>query len=171
LNIYLCGMIGSGKTTLGKRIAVELGREFYDLDQEMDRNLGYSFHRLVQESGWLAFRELEYSLCKRFARLTEAVVALGGGTVRYEWNLDALRGTGLFILLHASLETLASRVRGADRPRVNPGTSLEEDLRRIWESSGERYLGCAQLVYLTDHKTQDEAVREIKKWVLDRLGS
>ncbi len=169
MNVYLCGMIGSGKTTLGRRLARELGRDFFDLDEEMDRALGYSFHRLVREKGWLAFRELEYSICKRFAGLQEAVIALGGGTVRYEWNLDVLRGTGLFILLYASLETLASRVRLADRPRVNPGASLEEDLKSIWESSGEKYLGCAQLVYRTDDKSLEESVEDLRNWTLRHL--
>lgn len=170
MNVYLCGMIGSGKTTLGRRLARELGRDFFDLDEEMDRALGYSFHRLVREKGWLAFRELEYSICKRFASISGAVIALGGGTVRYEWNLDVLRGTGLFILLHASLETLASRVRRADRPRVNPGASLEEDLKSIWDNFAEKYLGCAQMVYRTDENSLEESVEELKDWILRQPG-
>ncbi len=170
MNVYLCGMIGSGKTTLGRLLARELGRAFFDLDEEMDKALGYSFHRLVQEKGWLAFRELEYSICKRFAGMSQAVIALGGGTVRYEWNMDVLRGTGLFILLHASLETLAARVRLADRPRVNPGTSLEEDLRSIWGAASGKYLGCAQLVYETDQKEPQDSARDLAKWIRGQLG-
>lgn len=169
MNVYLCGMIGSGKTTLGRLLARDMGRNFFDLDEEMDRLLGHSFHKLVQEKGWLAFRELEYSICKRFATMQGAVIALGGGTVRYEWNLDVLKGTGLFILLHASLETLASRVRLADRPRVNPGSSLEEDLRSIWEAASEKYLGCAQLVYRTDQKSPEESLRDLKEWIRNHL--
>lgn len=171
MNVYLCGMIGSGKTTLGRLLAQDLGRDFFDLDEEMDKTLGYSFHRLVQEKGWLAFRELEYSICKRFASMQGAVIALGGGTVRYEWNMDVLRSTGLFILLHASLETLASRVKLADRPRVNPGTSLEEDLRSIWEAASEKYLGCAHLVYRTDQKSIEESVKDLGEWIRAHLGT
>lgn len=150
MNVYLAGMIGSGKTALGERLAARLGRCFLDLDREMDRELGRSFHELVREQGWLPFRELEYQLCKRFARLSDAVCALGGGTVRYEWNVDVLRGTGLVVLLEADLAVLAERVRGADRPRVNPGTSLEEDLARIWAAAAERYRSAADLSYRTD---------------------
>ena len=136
-NIYLCGMIGSGKTTIGRRLAEELEWPFIDLDREMDRVLGYSFHRLVQEKGWVAFRELEYSICKRFARHEKCLICLGGGTVRYEWNMDVLRGTGFFILLTASLDELVRRVRNAERPRVTAGTTLVEDLRTILEQSEE----------------------------------
>ncbi len=143
-------MIGSGKTAIGERLAARLGRDFHDLDREMDRALGYSFHRLVQERGWLAFRELEYDICKRFAGMPGIVAALGGGTPRYAWNHDVLRGTGITILLEANQKTLADRVRQADRPRVNPGASLEEDLERIWSTAGHLYRQAADIVYRTD---------------------
>ena len=150
LNVYLCGMIGSGKTAIGERLAARLGRTFYDLDREMDRELGYSFHRLVREQGWLAFRELEYDICRRFAGTAGIVAALGGGTPRYAWNRDVLRRTGITILLDADQKTLADRVRQADRPRVNPGVSLEEDLERIWSTAGHLYRQAADIVYRTD---------------------
>jgi shikimate kinase len=157
VNVYLCGLIGSGKTAIGERLAAKLGRSFYDLDREMDRELGYSFHRLVQEQGWLKFREIEYDICKRFAGLHEAVVALGGGTPRYAWNRDVLHGTGITILLEADLDVLAERVRRADRPRVNPDASLEEDLQRIWTTAGHLYRQAADLVYRTDAGKDIEA--------------
>lgn len=150
MNVYLAGMIGSGKTTLGQRLAERLGRAFHDLDRAMDAELGRSFHDLVREQGWVPFRELEYRLCKRFAGLAEVVCALGGGTVRYEWNRDVLRGTGVVVLLEADLATLAARVREADRPRVTPGTTLEEDLARIWRDAGAAYRAAADVVYRTD---------------------
>ena len=155
-------MIGSGKTTIGSRLARDLSLPFYDLDREMDLRLGFSFHRLVQEKGWVAFRELEYSICKEFAARNRSLVCLGGGTVRYQWNMDMLRGTGLIILLTASLEELARRVRAADRPRVNLGTSLEEDLEKIWSESADKYRQAADWVYSTENKTVDEAVEELK---------
>jgi shikimate kinase len=164
LNVYLCGMIGSGKTVIGERLAARLDRPFYDLDREMDRELGYSFHRLVQEQGWLKFREIEYGICKRFAGMTRVVAALGGGTVRYAWNTDILRGTGVIILLEADLRILAERVRQADRPRVNPDASLEGDLERIWSTSGHLYRQAADVIYHTD------AGKDVEAEVSDLLG-
>ncbi len=161
-NIYLCGMIGSGKTTIGRRLAEALEWPFCDLDREMDQILGYSFHRLVQEKGWVAFRELEYSICKRLARREKSLICLGGGTVRYEWNLDVLRGTGFFVLLTASLDELVRRVRKEQRPRVNVGATLEEDLGTIWEQSAEKYLRAADVVVDTDGKTIEAVLAELQ---------
>ena len=172
LNIYLCGMIGSGKTAIGTRLAEKLGRPFYDLDREMDNDLGYSFHRLVQEQGWLKFREIEYDLCRRFSRMKNVVVALGGGTVRYAWNVDILRGTGVTVLLEADFKTLADRVRMADRPRVNSGVSLEEDLETIWSTTGHLYRQAADLVYRTDAEQDiDTEVADLLNLLAQRLGS
>jgi len=162
MNIYFCGMIGSGKTAVGELMARQLGWAFSDLDREMDREIGRSFHELVREQGWLAFRELEYKICKHFSKMDRAVIALGGGTVRYEWNTDILRGTGIMILLESNLPTLAERVRRADRPRVNPGVSLEEDLQRIWSSASHLYRQCADIIYPTDlGKPVSQEVQEI----------
>jgi shikimate kinase len=167
LKIYLCGMIGSGKTTIGQRLAHDLELDFYDLDQEMNRILGHSFHKLVAEEGWEAFRELEYSICKRFAGLDNSIICLGGGTVRYEWNKDVLKGSGLLILLTAALEELTRRVKLADRPRVNIGTSVEEDIRLIWQKSKDKYYAAADLVYATNQKSIAEEVRELKQLAMD----
>lgn len=168
-NLYLCGMIGTGKTTVGELLAGRLGRPFYDLDREMDRELGYSFHRLVREKGWVAFRELEYAICKRFARMRGAVVALGGGTVRYAWNMDVLRGTGRIVLLTASLAELARRVRAADRPRVNPGASLEEDLAAIWTESAGKYREAADVVIATDGRSAEAVASELTALAVDYM--
>ena len=161
MNVYFCGMIGSGKTTLGVRLAQELGLPFLDLDREMDRILGYSFHRLVQEQGWVAFRELEYSICKDFATRNNSILCLGGGTVRYEWNMDALRGSGVVILLEASVEELIRRVSLADRPRVNPGTTIREDIVSLWNTSKDKYYHAADLVYRTDERPLEDEIAEL----------
>ena len=167
MNIYFCGMIGSGKTTIGKGLAKVLQLDFYDLDQEMNRILGHSFHKLVEDKGWVAFRELEYSICKGFAQLKNSIICLGGGTVRYEWNMDVLKGTGLIILLTASTEELIRRVKPADRPRVNVGTTLEEDIRKMWQTSKDKYNNAADFVYQTDQKNIEEEILELKQVVLD----
>lgn len=167
MKIYFCGMIGSGKTAIGKPLAAAMDLPFYDLDDQMDKILGYSFHVLVKKQGWLAFRELEYAVCKTFARKKKGIFCLGGGTVRYEWNMDAIRGTGLIILLTAPLEVLIERVKAADRPRVHSNSSLEQDIRLLWEVHRDKYFAAAQIRYRTDRKEIDAEVEEIKEIILE----
>jgi shikimate kinase len=81
--------------------------------------------------------------------------------------MDILKGTGLIILLTASTEELIRRVKPADRPRVNVGATLEDDIRMMWQSSKKKYTDAADIVYQTDQKTIEEEIRELKKMVLD----
>lgn len=170
VNIYFCGLIGSGKTTIGKRLAELFSLPFYDIDQEIDRRVGYSFHKLVQEQGWVPYREIEYAICKdlaKIARTGSAIVGMAGGTVRYEWNRDILKGTGPVILLEASIPELARRVQNANRPRVNPGSpSQEEDLRLLWEKHGHKYLSAADRRYQTEGKQIEQIVQDIAQLIL-----
>lgn len=163
MNIYLSGMIGSGKTTIGIKLAEELDLPFYDLDREMDKILGYSFHKLVGEQGWVPFRELEYSICKKFATYSNSIIALGGGTVRYEWNIDVLSGTGRIILLETPIDELIRRVTISDRPRVNPETTITEDITLMWGTYKDRYYKSADVIFQTDNKSLEREVTELKE--------
>lgn len=167
MNIYLAGLIGAGKTTVGRLLAERLGWIYEDLDPGMELEAGKNFREVVAEEGWLGFRVREYRICRRFASLDRAVVALGGGTVRYEWNRDVLRGTGVNVLLAAELDVIADRVRANDRPRVNAGTTLEEDLAQIWGNHKDLYLNWADVVYRTD---QGKSVAEEVEELLEILG-
>ena len=157
MNIYLCGMIGSGKTAIGMEISRRLRWAFFDLDRVMEEEAGKRIHDIVAEETWLGFREREYAICKWFSKMDHSVIALGGGTVRYEWNRDILRGSGPIILLTAKLKVLADRVRKKDRPRVNPGVTLETDLSLLWKSFKHLYYLAADFAYRTD---QDKPIRQ-----------
>jgi shikimate kinase len=157
MNIYFSGLIGVGKTTVGKVLAELLGWQFDDLDVALERTSGKNFRKIVEDEGWLGFRMREYAIIKQFAKMERHVIGLGGGTVRFEWNRDALKGSGVNILLVADIAVLPERLRDNDRPRVNPGVSMEEDLAWMWGKHKDTYLGFADIVYRTD---QGKSIRE-----------
>jgi shikimate kinase len=171
MNIYLAGMIGAGKTTVGRCLARQLAWAFDDLDAAMEIQAGKTFHQVVADEGWLGFRQWEYRICKGFALLDRTVVALGGGTVRFDWNRDVLIGTGVKIVLVCDLDEIANRVRSDDRPRVNPGSTLEQDLESIWSQHAAEYLSFADIVYSTDRgKTPEVEASELVALVSERFG-
>jgi shikimate kinase len=176
MNIYFTGIIGSGKTTIGKAMANRLDWPFDDLDGAIERETGKSIGAVVADEGWERYRLLEYRICKRYIQMEHAIIGLGGGTPRYEWNRDILKGTGIVILLLADLPILFERVRNTrDRPRVNTKTSMEQDLTQIWEGHREVYYNFSQIQYRTDQgksvfEEVDELLAIIKKDFLDILN-
>jgi len=162
MNIYFCGLIGSGKTTIGREVARRLRWPFFDVDQVMEKEAGKRIHDIVAEEGWGSYREKEYNISKRLSRKNHTVVAMAGGTVRYEWNMDALRSTGVIILLNARINTLVQRAIKNDRPRVNPVSNLKADLVLLWKEKRHLYYGAANLLYRTDrNKTVKQEAEEI----------
>ncbi len=161
-NIYLAGLIGSGKSSLGPLLAERTGRRFIDLDDAICAEAGRSLHDLVAAEGWLGFRMREYDLVKQCAGRDDLVLALGGGTPRYAWNMDQLAGSGIIVLLTADLEVLAARASDKERPRVNSNLTQAQDLARIWAEHKDSYLGAADIVYPTDAgKSLDTEAAEI----------
>jgi shikimate kinase len=164
MNIYFCGLIGSGKTTIGREVARRLRWPFFDVDQVMEKEAGKRIHDIVAEEGWVSYREKEYTISKGLSRKNHAVVAMAGGTVRYEWNMDILKGTGVTILLNARINTLVQRAIKNDRPRVNPVSDLKADLILLWKEKRHLYYGAADLLYRTDrNKTVKQEAEEIIK--------
>lgn len=150
MNIYLYGMIGAGKTTIGTLLAKRLNWEFDDLDEAIERLVKKPWRRIAEEDGWLKYREYEYSMCKRWSELDHHVIALGGGTVRFQWNRDILFGTGVRVHLLCRLRVLVERVKLNDRPRVNLGTTTEQDIVAIWRNHRSLYYSFADITYRTD---------------------
>ncbi|MGF1468758.1 MAG: 3-dehydroquinate synthase [Sandaracinaceae bacterium] len=115
--VYLSGMMGTGKSTVGRLVAARLGRPFVDLDAEVEEEAGRPIAAIVARQGEQAFRRLEG---ERVAALVERedapVVALGGGTVAHEESRARLRRSGTLLTLTAPPRVLAARI-GADRAR------------------------------------------------------
>lgn len=166
MNIYLFGMIGTGKTTIGELMAKRLDWAFDDIDTEVERIAGKPWRKVAEDDGWLRYREYEYLSCRRFAEKDRTVVALGGGTVRYQWNRDILSGTGHRVLLIARLRILAERVRQNDRPRVNKGTTMEQDIASIWRTHRALYYSYADITFRTD---RGQSPTEEAEALLNRL--
>ncbi len=126
--VYLVGMPGSGKSTVGRELAGRLGVPFVDLDSEIERREGRTVPEIFQTDGEASFRALEARELVRASGRDPAVVACGGGVVLEPANRIALRNTGTCVFLAVPLEALRARVRPAiDRPLIRH----EGDLDRL----------------------------------------
>ena len=115
--IYLTGFMGSGKSTIGPILANTLGWSFYDLDVVIEQKEGKKISRIFDEKGEEYFRNLEKELLKELALKEDVVLALGGGTITNQENIDFLKKIGMIIYIKISAESAYKRLRfKSDRP-------------------------------------------------------
>jgi shikimate kinase len=127
LNVYLVGMMGSGKSSIGPLLAQQLGYNFIDTDETIERASGRTIPQLFAESGEPGFRAIESQVLGEVAAYTRLVIGTGGGIVTQKSNWSHLQ-QGLVIWLDVPIPVLAHRLRGEMEHR--PILSTEEDLER-----------------------------------------
>ena len=129
-NLFLVGLPGAGKSTLGRQLARRLGKTFIDADAELERKLGVTIATIFEIEGEASFRDREEAALIELAAMTNIVLATGGGVVIRAANRDRLRANGTVVYLHAPPETLRERTRRSrHRPLLNtadPGARLIE---------------------------------------------
>src|SRR5512136_2261829 len=108
-NIYLVGFMGSGKTSVGRRLAELLGWTFVDLDEEIEKRAGQSIPEIFRLRGEKHFRSLEREELERECRGSNTVIALGGGTFCSTENRETITRTGISVWLDAPIELLSAR--------------------------------------------------------------
>jgi shikimate kinase len=113
MRIYLTGFMGSGKSTVGPLLAEQLGYRFLDLDDLIEAEVGKSIETLFTTAGEVAFRDVEARILRQTAHYNPAVIALGGGALTFEHNLQWALAQGLVVYLRASADTLLHRLRPA----------------------------------------------------------
>lgn len=133
-NIALIGFMGTGKTVVGQVLAKKLNKQFIELDRLIEQKAGRAIPEIFQQSGEIAFRELEIEATREVSRGTNSVIACGGGIVLNKINIDRLRESSVIICLTASPETILERVSNKEgqRPLLevdNPALTIHELLR------------------------------------------
>ncbi len=125
--VYLVGMPGSGKSTVGGELAGRLGVPFVDLDAEIERREGRTIAEIFASAGEAAFRALEAKELVRAATRDPSVVACGGGVVLEPANRITLRNTGTCVFLNVPIDVLRERVRPSEeRPLIRHAGDLDE---------------------------------------------
>lgn len=160
-NIYLLGMMGSGKSVTGKALAAMLGYEFTDLDAEIEKKEGRKIARIFEENGEPYFRDVETAVLKEFSAVPNRVFATGGGIVLKDENIEIMKSTGRGIFLETSLSVLWERVRQSkDRPLLNT-PDPKGTLERIMENREYRYTKASDLSVLTDGLSPQQVAKQI----------
>lgn len=164
-NIFLIGLMGAGKSTIGKQLARELGKDFRDSDSEIEKRTGVSIDVIFDIEGEQGFRRRETGMLKELVGERDIVLATGGGAVLAPENRQLLRDNGLIIYLRATAEHLAGRVRmDRRRPLLQSGDKLAK-IRELLTQREPVYQQLADMVIETNNRSIPRVVRQISGMV------
>ena len=162
--IYIIGFMGAGKTSLGRKMAHQLGFSFIDLDRAIEVKVGRTVTSLFDSQGEAYFRKLEAETLKEISQ-PNTVIACGGGTPCFNHNLDYMFDEGLIVYLKMEPGMLLSRLQTNRHKRPLVAALSEEDLVAfVYEKLAEResfYINAHIIFYPMRDKLED-LIRQIQ---------
>jgi len=169
-NLILVGFMGTGKTTVGKKVARSLGFHFVDTDEMIVKAAGKSIPDIFTDEGEEAFRDIETGVLRECATADNQVISTGGGIILREQNRELLRNAGYVIWLQASAKAIISRVsRNQDRPLLaekNPASTV----KKLLNERHEFYESVSDLNIATDDLLIEETVYGVSESARLALG-
>jgi shikimate kinase len=132
--VFIWGMPGSGKTTLGKKLAKELNFEWIDSDNFIELNEGKSINEIFEKEGEVYFRNIEQESLQEFLKLDKVLISCGGGFPVFNDNHKIMLKNGFCIYLKAELGLLNQRIlKNNDKRPLLSGSNEEQNLQKIKE--------------------------------------
>jgi shikimate kinase len=172
--LFLIGYRGTGKTTVARLLAQQLGWRWLDLDQLFEAEAGCSISEFFAREGEPAFRERESSLLQTVADLENVVVATGGGVVIAPANRALLRKLGHVIWLKAEPDAIAARLAGdprtqSQRPALT-NLGVVAEVQKVLTQRAPWYSECAHQAVDTNHRSPEDVAKTIMN-SLARVGA
>ena len=163
--ILLIGMMGCGKSTIGRLLSQRMKRPLIDLDEEIARAAGQSIPEIFAAEGDAGFRVHETEALGRALDADAAVIATGGGIVTREENIRMMREKGIVVWLCRPLEDMIADVRQDTRP--NLAGDKEERMRTLYAQRERLYKAAAHLQF-DNRMPPREAARALEKLLTER---
>jgi shikimate kinase len=158
--LWLVGMMGAGKSTVGALVASSLGVPLTDIDRVVEAEAGSSVEQIFDSEGEPAFRRRE-AKAVAVAAGTIAVVACGGGAVMDGGNTQRMRQTGLVVWLDAPAQVLGERIAGAGGRPLLAGSEVVDRLSAIWAVREPAYAAAAHHRVDTAGRSPEEVAKEV----------
>jgi shikimate kinase len=168
-SLFLVGLMGAGKTTIGQLLARRLSYEFFDSDHVLEQRTGASAATIFEVEGEPSFRTREEAIIDELSLLPSVVLATGGGAVLNAHTRQRLSVRGTVIYLHASAQTSYERVR---RNRERPLLMVDDPLQKLSALYRQRhplYLECAAHVVESHRDRPSQVVQEVITLVSDPI--
>ena len=166
-HLFLIGMMGSGKTTMGRELARLLGAAFVDLDERIVEREGKSIPDIFAQKGDAGFRICETEALREVCARTPRVVATGGGIVTRSENISHMKACGVVVLLDRPLEEMIRDVDAEGRPNLSGGK--ESRMRALYTERNALYRAACDLAFDNSGTPQAAARRLLEQPLLRKI--
>jgi shikimate kinase len=165
-NVYLIGPMGSGKTTIGQRLAERLGLEFLDCDHELEEQTGASVNLIFDVEGEEGFRLRETRMLSALTSREGVLVATGGGAVLSAENRKLLSDSGLVVYLRTSVSQQLQRLRRDKSRPLLQTAGRKEKLAQLAEQRNPFYEELADIEFPAQNRSLDIVARKLSEIIL-----
>jgi shikimate kinase len=162
-NLFLIGLMGAGKTTVGKQLAKQLGKTFYDADHVIEERTGVKVAVIFELEGEAGFRKRETAVIEELTQLDDIVLATGGGAVLLAENRDALQNNGYIIYLRATVNDLWRRMRNDKQRPLLQNVDIRAKLDQLYQQRHPTYTEIANCIVDTGKQPAAVLINQIKK--------
>ncbi len=153
--------MGSGKTTIGRQLALHLGRDFFDSDREIEARTGVDIALIFEIEGEEGFRKREAAMIEELAAKQGVIIATGGGVVLTEGNRRCLSRNGIVFYLKSSAQRLFERTsRDKQRPLLNTD-DRKQTIEMLLKERNPLYEEIADFTIATDSEPVKQVISEI----------
>ena len=161
-NIVLVGPMGSGKTTVGRRLSHELNQVFFDTDHEIINKTGVTIDHIFDIEGEKGFRERESKILENLCQMSNIILATGGGIVILPRNRKILKNSGLVVYLSSSVNQLLKRTaKSKTRPLLENSSDRRKTITELLAARDVYYREVASVVVDTTGKKLHEVINTI----------
>lgn len=170
--VFLIGYMGSGKTTVGKRLATSLSLSFIDLDDFIQNKYRKTISELFAEIGEEEFRKIESRALREVSEIEDVVISTGGGAPCFFDNMKIMNNAGITLYIEAEPEELAARLLASKMVRPLIAGKSEDELIpfiRKHLSQRERYYKNAHIIYHTDNMITKEDINLTVEGIEEQL--
>lgn len=162
-NIFFVGLMGAGKTTIGKLLGKHLGKAFYDTDYEIEKRTGVKISTIFELEGEAGFRKRETAIIQELSQLSNIIMATGGGAILAEENRQLLKANGTVIYLRANVNELWYRMRNDKHRPLLQNVDIRSKLEQLYAERNPLYTETAALIFDTGNQPVANILNQIEK--------
>jgi shikimate kinase len=166
-NIFFIGLMGAGKTTIGRLLARQMGKVFYDSDHEIERKTGVKIPLIFELEGEAGFRKREAAVIEELSQLDNIVMATGGGAVLAPENRTFLKNNGHVIYLRANVHDLWQRTRNDKTRPLLQGGDIRQKLEQLYIERDPIYTSLASCIVDTGSQSANDITHHIEQLLMN----